>query len=34
VNTLVLVTRLWRSFLETSEYGVKVRYCAPWAGKR
>jgi hypothetical protein len=34
VNSLVLVARLWRSFLAASEYGVKIRYCEPWAHKR
>lgn len=33
VNMLVLTARLWRSFLAASEYGVRVRYCEPWARK-
>jgi hypothetical protein len=34
VNVLVLTARLWRSFLEASEYGVRVRYCEPWTRGR
>lgn len=31
MNVLVLIGRLWRTFLETSEAAVAIRYCEPWA---